>query len=179
MIPMRFTRLLRQSASRRHILRGLTALGFSTVLRPPDAAQARKGKKKPKKRKPGTVCPSGQLVGSVAVPGTGAPVLTPLLRQGQRYRLRASGFWRSNATHGQDAFADFPLANPTSHTTDFEGVRLGLAVDSGSPDLWGSYTPNHEYERVVTGQGGALALRCNDAIHLDNSGAVFVEVFCA
>jgi hypothetical protein len=106
-------------------------------------------------------------------------VSTPVLAQGQRYRLRASGFWSSNATHGQDAFADFEFANPAAVVTTFEGVRLGLSIDGGSADVWGSYSTGHVYEREVVGQGAALSLRCSDKVHTDNSGSVLVEVLCA
>ncbi len=159
--------------SRRAVLRGFAALGFGCgVVRLAESAHA----KKRKKRK---TCPRGKRIGSVNVPATGAAVRTPVLKRGPDYRLRASGYWRSNATRGQDAFADFSIVAPGSHVKEFEGVRLGLAVDAGSPDLWGSYDPGHVYERVVTGQGDALSLRRNDAIYDDNSGAVFVEIFCA
>jgi hypothetical protein len=162
--------------TRRAVLRGIAALGLgSGALKHSESAQA-KNRKKRKKRK---TCPRGKRIGAVAVPATGATVQTPVLRQGQRYRLRASGYWRTNATRGQDAFADFSIVAPGSHVKEFEGVRLGLAVDGDSPDLWGSYDPSHEYERVVTGQGDALSLRCSDAIYDDNTGAVFVEVLCA
>jgi hypothetical protein len=58
------------------------------------------------------------------------------------------------------------------------GVRVGLAVDDGSPDLWGSYTTSHLYEMTVTGQGKALSLHYVDPITADNSGALLVDVFC-
>ena len=58
-------------------------------------------------------------------------------------------------------------------------MRLGLSVDGGSADVWGSYTIGHVYEREVVGQGRALSLRMTDVIHADNSGSVLVEVLCA
>ena len=119
------------------------------------------------------------MIGAVSVPGSDSTVFTPVLRQGQRYRLRATGIWLSNPTHGQDAFADFLFADPTTFTTTFQGIRLGLSVGGGSPNGWGAYTTTHVYERTVTGQGAALSLRCNDVVHADNSGTVLVEVFCA
>jgi hypothetical protein len=171
------TRALAASPSRRTFLVGLAGgaytLGVSWL---PDAVAARKKKKKRKKR---SGCRRGQRVGAVSVPGTGALYFTPVLKLSQRYRLRASGAWTSNLTNGQDAFADFPIADPTVHTKFFAGVRLGLSVGGGSPDGWGSYTPSHVYEREVIGQGAALSLRCNDVVHADNSGTVEVEVFCA
>ena len=139
---------------------------------------AAKSKKKRKKRKRQT-CRAGQQIGATSVPGSGAVVTTRVLEQGRRYRLRASGFWGSNATHGQDAFADFPFADPNDPVTTHEGVRLGLSVDGGSPGQWGNYNKFHVYEREVTGQGAALSLKCNDVFHTDNSGAVLVEILCA
>jgi hypothetical protein len=163
--------------SRRAVLRSLAGLGFGVgAWRLSDPARAKKGKKK---RKPRKRCPRGKRVAALTVPGTGAEVLTPTLRQGQPYRVRASGYWRSNATRGQDAFADFSIVNPDDYTTNYEGVRLGLVLDNINPDLWGDYTPAHEYERVVTGRGTALSLRSIDTDYADNSGALFVEIFCA
>ena len=186
------TRSLSNRPSRRDALRGLVVAGFGLgALRLSNPVEA-KNKKKRNKRKnqqdqqtpqtpqtPPAICQSGTQVGAVSVPATGTSVNTPVLTAGQRYRLRASGFWSSNATHGQDAFADFEFANPAAFVTTFEGVRLGLAIDGGSADVWGSYSTGHVYEREVTGQGAALALRCSDKVHTDNSGSVLVEVLCA
>ncbi len=174
----RLTRSWCGATSRRGVLRGLAGAGVGFGALNLSGAAAKK-KKKGKKRKPRQKCQSGTKVDAVGVPGTGASVTTRVLDQGRRYRLRASGFWSSNATNGQDAFADFPFADPDSPVTEFEGVRLGLSVDDGSPDEWGSYTTDHVYEQQVTGQGAALSLHCNDVVHADNSGLVLVEVFCA
>jgi hypothetical protein len=169
----------RDTSSRRDVLRGLAGAGGAFgALRLPNAVAAKKKKNK-KKRKRQPTCRPGEQVGAVGVPGTGAVVATPVLKKDQRYRLRASGFWSSNATNGQDAFADFTFANHAIHTTVFQNVRLGLSVDDGSPDLWGSYKVDHLYVRELTGQGAALSLRCNDVVHEDNRGVVLVEIFCA
>ena len=178
-------------SNRRGVLRllgGSAALGAVVAMGrgETEAAKGKRGKRKGKRNKqrdpigqtPPVICQSGTQVGAVSVPATGATVTTPILQQGQRYRLRASGFWSSNATHGQDAFADFPFANPAAPVTTFEGVRLGLSIDGGSADVWGSYTTTHVYEHEVVGRGAALSLRCSDKVHTDNSGAVLVEVLC-
>ena len=126
-------------------------------------------------------CPPGSSVGAVSVPATGGTVSTPVLASGQKYRLRATGFWITNATHGNDATADFLLANPADLANVvkiFNGVRLGLSVDGGSPDVWGEYNVAHTYEREVTGTGAALTLKYTDPITTDNSGSLSVEVFC-
>jgi hypothetical protein len=60
----------------------------------------------------------------------------------------------------------------------FEGVRLGLLVNEGSPDLWGKYNPDHIYVRQVTGDGAALTLAFSDKDHDDNAGSLIVDVFC-
>ena len=175
-------------ATRRTVVRllgGAAALAAVAAVSRGEAAAAKgkrhkKNRKKQKRTQPKQpTCPSGRPVGAVSVPGSGASVSTPVLSPGQRYRLRASGFWTSNATHGQDAFADFLLADPAVVVTTFAGVRLGLAVDGGSADGWGSYSPTHGYEREVVGQGAALSLRMTDLVHTDNSGSVLVEVLCA
>ena len=177
-----FTVLTRSSSnrpSRRAVLRGLAAAGCGLGAMRLAEDVAAKSKKKRKKRKPPRTCQAGEQIGATVVPGSGAAVTTRVLEQGQRYRLRASGFWSSNATHGQDAFADFPFADPNDPVTTHEGVRLGLSVDGGSPSQWGNYNKFHVYEREVTGQGATLQLRCNDDVHADNSGAVLVEILCA
>ena len=177
------TRELGAVSTRRRVLRllgGAAAMGAVAVVSRGEATEAkRKRGKKTGKGQQQAVCPPGRQFGAVSVPGTGATVTTPVLVAGQRYRLRASGFWSTNATRGLDAFADFAFADPTTPVTIFEGVRLGLSVDGGSADLWGSYTTGHVYEREVVGQGVALSLRCSDLIHTDNSGSVLVEVLCA
>jgi hypothetical protein len=125
------------------------------------------------------ICAAGSSQGIVSVPATGAAVSTPVLRAGQRYRLRASGFWVTNAQYGNDAAAAYPFADPTKPETSYQGVRLGLSVDGGSPDLWGNYNGGHVYEREVVGQGLALSMRYTDPIPSDNSGSLTVEIFCA
>jgi hypothetical protein len=179
-----FAREMGEPSTRRGFVRllgGTAALGAvaaATRVEPAAAKRKRRRKKKKKQVTPLT-CQPGTQVGAVSVPATGATVTTPVLLAGQRYRLRASGFWSSNATHGQDAFADFEFANPNAVVTTFQGVRLGLSVDGGNIDQWGTYNTNHVYEREVVGQGAALSLRCSDLVHSDNSGAVLVEILCA
>jgi hypothetical protein len=60
-----------------------------------------------------------------------------------------------------------------------DGVRVGLSVDNGSPDVWGAYTTSHIYEMTVTGQGRALTLHYADPITTDNSGSLLVDIICA
>src|SRR5215212_6727729 len=132
------TRELGARSTRRSVLRllgGATAMGAVAVVNRGEVVEAKRkrGKKKAKGQQQ-AICQPGKQFGAVSVPGTGATVSTPVLVAGQRYRLRASGFWSSNATHGQDAFADFEFADPTKVVTTFQGVRLGLSVDGGSAD---------------------------------------------
>ncbi len=115
----------------------------------------------------------------LTVPANGTTVNTPVLRNGQRYRLRATGFWLTNAQFGNDAFAAFPLADPHAPVLTLEGVRLGLALDGGSPDLWGDYNSAHGYQVEVTGRGRTMSLGYTDPIRGDNSGTVELEVTCA
>jgi hypothetical protein len=148
-----------------------------------------RNKKKRKKAQPGQqdgqngqngqTRPTGQQLRIVSVPSSGSTVSTPALAAGQRYRLRASGFWHTNPQYGNDAFAAFPFADPNAPGTTYQSVRLGLSVDGGSPDQWGSYTTSHIYERQIIGQGAALSLRFTDPVPDDNSGSLLVEVFCA
>jgi hypothetical protein len=175
-------RLVNARPSRRDVTRGLKVTGLGlAALQLPGTGEARKQKKpkKPKKCKKKQTCQPGMLIGSVSVPASGDTVSTPVLAQGRRYLLRATSLWITNATYGNDAFAAFPFANPGAPITTLQGVRLGLSVDGGSPDQWGSYTTSHIYERVVTGQGTALSLRFTDPVTSDNSGSLLVDVICA
>lgn len=171
-------------SSRRTILKWLggAAAGAVVAVAGHIAADAKK-KKRGKKQKPQPTTPQtcvpGTSVGSVSVPATGTAVSSPVLMAGQRYRLRAVGAWSTNAATGQDAFAAFPYNNPNTHTTTYQGVRLGLSVNGGSPDQWGAYNPNHSYEQQITGNGGAVSLRNTDPIPADNSGSLTVDIFCA
>jgi hypothetical protein len=182
----------RSRSSRRDVFRGLvgTVLGLG-ALRLPERVEARNKKKRKKRKKAqpvqqneqneqnGQACPSGQQLRIVSVPSSGSTVSTPVLAAGQRYRLRASSFWNTNPEYGNDAFAAFPFANPSAPETTYQNVRLGLSVDGGSPDQWGSYNAAHIYELQVTGQGAALSLRFTDPVPADNSGSLLVEIFCA
>jgi hypothetical protein len=82
------------------------------------------------------------------------------------------------AIHTARGMLEF-AADPTKVVTTFQGVRLGLSVDGGSADVWGSYTTSHVYEHEVIGQGRAVALRMTDVVFTDNSASVLVEVLCA
>jgi hypothetical protein len=157
-----------------------------------NAAEAKKGKKRHKKPRPQPqqqppppppppqqTCLPGTSVGSVNVPATGPAVNTPVLVQDQRYRLQAAGFGFTDARIGNDAFAAFSIINPNETLTTIEGIRLGLSVDGGSPDQWGSYNPNHTYEQQVTGTGTALSLRFTQLVTPDSSGSLTVDLFCA
>jgi hypothetical protein len=172
-------RLSRRQAAQWLAAGGASAVLVRTGLQDSAAGKGRKGKGKGKgKGKNKNRCTPGSSIGSVNVPATGATVTTPVLTAGQRYRLRASGFWVTNAQYGNDAFAAFPFANPNAPELTYNNVRLGLSVDGGSPDQWGSYNAGHVYEREVTGTGAALSLKFTDPETNDNSGSLTVEIFC-
>ncbi|HEU5430158.1 MAG TPA: hypothetical protein VFU81_00765 [Thermomicrobiales bacterium] len=167
---------LGRSASRRRALALLGGAALGGVVRRADVGAA--ARRKHNHRKPQT-CRPGKRLAFVVVPPGGEAVVTPPLLKGQRYNLRATGFWLTNATFGNDAAAAFPLDDPFSPEFTFEGVRLGLAVDGRSPDQWGSYNTGHEYQLQVTGRGRPLTLRFTDPHPQDNSSTVEVEITCA
>ena len=180
----RFSSAFTQSYNRRDALRllGLTAIGAgSAAALAPVTGDAKRKKRKVKKTQPTTpdVCAPGKQFATVNVPATGAAVTSPALVQGQRYRLRATGFWVTNAQYGNDAFAAFPFADVNKPETSYQGTRLGLSVDNGSADQWGSYNAGHTYERMVTGTGAALSFRFTDPATNDNSGSINVVIECA
>lgn len=144
-------------------------------------ACVKKAKKHNRTHTNANTCPAGRRVGSVNVPGNGTTVSTPVLAQGQRYRLRASGAAATNATRGQDAEYDFPFANPSDLNNvidSVQGTDIGVSIDGQAPD-WGPYNVAHVYEREVVGQGRALSLKLVDIIYTDNSGSLTIEIFCA
>ncbi|MEZ4565360.1 MAG: hypothetical protein R2853_21795 [Thermomicrobiales bacterium] len=176
------TTSLQTRPSRRNALRALvgSALGLAVVRLPEDGeARKRKKRKKSKKQPSAQTCVPGTSLGIVKVPATGAKVSTPALAAGQRYRLQANGYWNTNASYGADAFASFKFANSSDIATTYQGVRIGLAVDGGSPDAWGSYHITHNYEREITGKGAPLTLHYTDPVTSDNSGSLTVDVICA
>ncbi len=176
----RLTRTLAAGASRRGVMRGLAAGLVAAAAGGTTIADIAAKKKRPNKpNKPNKTCKPGTVVASVSVPATGGTATTPNLKSGQRYRLVANGFWATNAEFGNDAVASFPFNDPTKPVLEFEGVRLGLTVDGGSPNLWGAYTTGHTYEQIVTGQGRSLQLRYADKVYSDNSGTLTVDVICA
>jgi hypothetical protein len=124
-------------------------------------------------------CQPGKSFATISVPANGSTATSPNLQRGQSYRLRATGFWNTNAQFGNDAFAAFPFANPNAPELTFQGVRLGLSVNGGSPDQWGSYNSGHTYEQVITGQGQGATFRFTDPQTNDNSGSLTVTIECA
>lgn len=182
MDPLRFDGLatkVGEISTRRNVVKWLGGIGAASLIAVAGHSSADAKKKKKGKKQKGKVCAPGTSIGSVNVPANGTAVNTPVLNAGQNYRLRATGFWTSNATHGQDAFADFELANPAKVVTTFQGTRLGLSVNGGNIDGWGSYNTNHVYERIQAGQGTSVALAMSDVVFTDNSGSVTVDIFCA
>jgi hypothetical protein len=175
------TTSLQTRPSRRDALRALvgSSLGLAVVRLPEDGEAKKKRKKRKKKQPNGQMCEPGTSIGSVRVPATGAIVSTPALASGQRYRLQATGYWNTNASYGADAFASFKFANPNEIATTYQNVRIGLAVNGGSPDEWGSYHITHNYEREITGKGAPLTLHYTDPVTSDNSGSLTVDIVCA
>jgi hypothetical protein len=186
-----------ENSSRRRVLEwlggvatgGLVAVAGHNVAGAKKAKKGKKGKKRNKKPqplpqpqpqpRPQPTCAPGTPAGSVNVPATGPAVNTPVLTQGQRYLLRATGFGLIDDAIGNDAFAAFRITDPSRTETTFEGIRLGLSVNGGSPDQWGSYNLNHTYEQQVTGTGTTLSLRFTQLVTPDSSGSLTVDVFCA
>ena len=112
------------------------------------------------------------------MPSNGTEITTPVLERGQRYTLRASGFWSTNGSYFNDAAAAFHAADPRDVHLFHNGVRLGLSVDGGSPDVWGTYALSHEYTTAVTGQGREVSLRMQDSVYTDNARLLNLEVIC-
>lgn len=184
--------------SRRNAMRGLAATLLATAGTGLATTQARNSKKHRRKHKHGNagkgptpstsplpppttpaVCVPGSRVASLAVPADGSAVFTPILAEGQTYRLRATGYWSTNGDYLNDAVAAFPFANPGAPVFFHNGVRLGLSVDAKLPDIWGTYQLSHEYALLLAGAGKPVSLRMLDSVYSDNARLLTVEVFCA
>ncbi|CAA9542860.1 MAG: hypothetical protein AVDCRST_MAG59-992 [uncultured Thermomicrobiales bacterium] len=166
----RTVKTLAADLSRRGVLRGVAAglVAAATGTMAVADAPARKKRR----------CRPGKSIAFITVPATGALVFTPVLRKGQTYVLHATGFWATDGTFFNDAFARFAAKNPGQPILFDQGVRLGLAVDGLPPDLWGTYKTSHAYGMAVVGRGRALSLQFLDSAYGDNSRLLNVEVVC-
>jgi hypothetical protein len=181
--------------SRREILRGVIAAfavvaggGIATSAMAKNRKNAKKAKRQKKRAQNKTpqtpqtpqtpICPRGTSLTFLSVPADGSVVSTPVLETGRRYLLRADGFWVTSGNENVDAFASYPAGNPSQPVLSKAGVRLGLSVDGGSPDLWGAYSLTHRYEMEVIGQGRPVSLMMFDSDYSENSRLLTVEVAC-
>ena len=171
--------------SRRAVVRslaaGLLAVASGGIATDTLAKKKRKRKRKSKKKPqtpPPTTCPQGTLFAEVSVLADGSRAFTPVLKEGQVYILRASGYWSTNGDYMCDAFAAFLWKDPRSPMMYHNGVRLGLAVDGLSPDLWGTYSQSHTYHQIVIGKGKPVSLQMLDSVYSDNGRHLYVDVLC-
>ena len=171
--------------SRRAVVRslaaGLLAVASGGIATDAPAKKKRKRKRKSKKKPqtpPPTTCPQGTLFAEVSVLADGSRAFTPVLKEGQVYILRASGYWSTNGDYMCDAFAAFLWKDPRSPMMYHNGVRLGLAVDGLSPDLWGTYSQSHTYHQIVIGKGKPVSLQMLDSVYSDNGRHLYVDVLC-
>ena len=173
----RFDRLVESLSEATTRRRAMRLLGGAVALAAADRLTGAASAKNAAPRKKDKRCGSAKLIGAIWVPATGPGVLTPRFLKGRRYRLRAVGFWTTNTTHGQDAFAAFPFNNHNAPVLTYQGTRLGLAIDNDGPDQWGAYNSKHVYERYLVGRGSGYVIYNTDPDKSDNSGSVFVEVY--
>ena len=172
----------RDGVGRRAVVRGLAAALLAAgggIAATTQAKQKRRKKGQQQPKPPQAICPPGKQIATLAVPADGSEVFTPVLAKGQRYSLRASGYWSTNGEYMNDAVAAFPFANPGEPVFFHNGVRLGLSVNGQLPDIWGTYKLSHAYRLVVVGDGKRLPLRMLDSVYSDNARLLTVEVFCA
>jgi hypothetical protein len=199
------TEQLDESATRRSVFRllgGVMAVAGGMALGGSQAAAKNKGGRRKCRIKCGSgsrlvgcrcrptgavrtvqaVCQPGKAIATISVPATGPAVTTPVLATGQTYRLQVSGFWAFDAEWGNDAAAAFRFTDQSKTATSFEGTRMGLSLNGGSPDEWGNYNQGHVYERQIVGQGTALSLRYTYPSTFPSasyiSGALTVTIFC-
>jgi hypothetical protein len=199
------SRDLGEASTRRGFVRllgSVAAVGALAVVGS-QAADAKKGKRRNKKRKrqpianpggqnpggqnPGgqnEVCRPGTVVAQLNVGGNGAIVSTPVLTQGQAYTFQASGAAALSSLFSFDAEYIFANTNTGTGTDVDSGIDAGLSIDDPTVDndkapKWGAYNPNHIYETRFIGKGAPAQLRLHDGDYTDNSGAVLVTITCA
>lgn len=170
--------------SRRNVMRGVAA-GFLAVasggIATDTLAKKRKPKPKPKKPPlptPPPICPLRTSIVHLSVVADGSQTFTPILEAGRNYILRAYGYWSTNGDYMCDAFAAFLWKDGRSPVLYHNGVRLGLAINGESPDLWGPYSQSHTYEFGVIGKGKPISLQMLDSVYSDNGRHLYVEVLC-
>jgi hypothetical protein len=191
----RTVKTMARGACRRTVVRGLVA-GLATAASGgivTDSPAKKRRKKKRKKSLPTTpptnppttspttprpTCPQGALFAEVSVLADGSQSFTPVLEEGQVYVLSAYGYWSTNGDYMCDAFAAFLWKDPRSPLLYHNGVRLGLAVNGESPDLWGTYQQSHRYDLIVIGKGKPVSLQMLDSVYSDNDRHLYVDVFC-
>ena len=170
------------TANRRAAVRGLAAALFALAGGGAAMAEAKKTSRKKARRaarkKRRSTCRRGRVLANLAVPGDGTEIFTPVLKSGQRYTLRASGFWSTNGAYLNDAVAAFLAADPNQVAFVDLGVRLGLSLDGRSPDIWGPYSQEHEYTTSVIGQERRVPMRMQDSDYADNGRLLNVAVIC-
>jgi hypothetical protein len=149
------------------------------------------------------IVPSPFLVDELIIDAKGAVSCVALV-DGESYKLKASGtyFYRTDGISEADAEWAYRIPGEGLGYGDGEWVKgdvgapginpypsvLGLDVSKfAGPTIgvlssyqnidWGNYSETHNYEAMVTGEGGDFCLGIYDSAYGDNSGAVTVEVW--
>lgn len=196
----RTVRAISSGGSRRAVVRGLAAgliaaAGGGISMDTLAGKNKKKKRKKAKKQTPAQTptptppptptpnplpefCPRGTSLGTISVPSDGRVVYTPILPKGQGYILEAYGYWSTGGEYMMDAFAAFRWHDERYPLLYHNGVRLGLAINGESPDLWGPYTQSHRYDFIVIGKDAPVSLQMLDSDFSDNGRDLYVEVLC-
>jgi hypothetical protein len=179
----RMAQALAARQNRRGLARTLGALlltGAGVVSLAGNDATARRRKRRNQKQKSNR-CQPGDVLQRLRVPGEGSTVETKHLKEGDRYRLRVTGYIEDEewGLDGEYYFIrDEPDDLAQVYDACFDGTPVGLAVTGATVSHWGDYDETHEYERKVTGQGQPLSLRVSDCRYDENSGYLTVELLC-
>ena len=179
----RLAQTLAARPNRRGVVRALGAMLLTGAgvgsLAGADAA-ARRRKRRAKKQNADR-CQPGDVLQRLRVPGDGSVVETKALREGEKYRLRVTGYVEDEEW-GLDGEYYFIRAEPDDlaqvYDACFDGTPVGLAVTGATVNHWGDYDEEHEYERKVTGQGQPLSLRVSDCRYDENTGYLTIELLC-
>jgi hypothetical protein len=158
--------------------------GAFGISEPAAARRRKRGKRKKNQGGQTTVCPAGQVVAQLQVSANGTIIETPVLIQGQKYRVQAAGSAALSSQFGFDAEYIFANADPSQGTNADSGIDAGLSIDDPTADndkspKWGAYNPNHVYETTYIGKGKPAQLRLHDGDYTDNSGSILVTFSCA
>lgn len=115
----------------------------------------------------------------INVPSGGTTVFSPILENGQGYKVTVTGTIKYALGLDPNAIADAEWAETTvlgiPGWTNPENAHMELLLNGQDID-WGPYSVEHIYTTEVLGNGFGLSFRISDDYYLDNEGYLIVKI---